>query len=113
MTELGGLLVAIGRQYPFNQDNYPRMPLTGDEKLLFAIRHIRDHSDKSWGVIAAAVEAQDHATDVHFSPDQLQAMLVAAAKLAVNAHQLMNMLGAETSQQQLNAMLAALHSRPS
>ncbi len=38
-------------------------------------------------------------------------MILAAAKLAVNAHQLLILCGVATAQQQLDAMLASLRPR--
>ncbi len=53
-SDLERLLAAIANQYPFSQGNYPNMPAGRDGRILFAIRHIRDHTDKAWGAIAAA-----------------------------------------------------------
>ncbi len=111
MSDLEKLLAAIAVQYPFDGQNYPRMPTNADERLMFAIRHIRDHSDKAWGAIAATTETQDHAGEVNFTQEQLAAMILAAAKLAVNAHQLLIQCGVATAQQQLDAMLASLRTR--
>ena len=110
-SDLEKLLAAIASQYPFSNGNYPNMPTGRDGRLLFAVRHIRDHTDKAWGAIAAATEPQDHAGEVNFTQEQFAAMILAAAKLAVNAHQLLILCGVATAQQQLDAMLASL--RPS
>lgn len=110
-SDLEKLLAAIASQYPFSNGNYPNMPTGRDGRLLFAVRHIRDHTDKAWGAIAAATEPQDHAESVNFSRSQLAVMAVAAAKLAINAHQLLSLCGVSTAQEQLDAMLATL--RPS
>lgn len=59
-VELQELIVRIAKRWPFNKENYPRIPDTEEGRREFAIGHIQKHLAHESGKLARILEQGEH-----------------------------------------------------